>query len=373
MKKLRLLLTLILAVTASVSAASLLLPKPADVDVRADYSPIATSVVLIDVLLALGAALLFWLALKRFKPELKPAYRLLSLSTVSVGLGLLIFPYIEYYGLWDNIWLNMSSYLQYLIGAPLMFLGIRMFYKRVGLGGWPTSFIVLGVAVLVLLGVHTQLPYDGSWPFPVWGYNLFKVVTIIPFVAYAMSYFMALRLRKRTGAEYTTAFTWLSIGLFFYVINTLGIILIEVIGSENVYYANRIYTVPAILGDLGLLLAGYCFAAIGLPKIAAIKGTASSMDIIIYAASKTSAADKVDPLLDTMRTVTARLRLHPDEPLSDTDQRELLGVYMKVEDFLVNSDPLRSFKRDELRADIGQHLGLEAGASTTFWPMLRKD
>lgn len=372
MKKLRLILAIILTVTIGVSAASLLLPKPADAQISADYSPIATSVVLVDVLLAWGAATLFWMALKNFKPELKPAYRLLSISTICVGLGLLIFPYIEYYGLWDNIWLNISSYLQYLIGAPLLFEGVRRFYKRVGLGGWSTSYIVLAAAVLVLLAVHTQMPYDDSWPFPVWGYNAFKTVTIIPFVAYAMAFYMALRLRKRTGAEYKTAFTWLTIGLGFYVINTLGIILIEIIGAENVYYANRIYTVPAILGDLGLLLAGYSFAAIGRPKAVASQARATSIDILLYTASKASDLTKIDPYLEDMRLITSQMRIHPDQPLTPQEQQRLLDVYTKVEDFLVNQDTLRTFDKSSLRTEIERHFALDQSDNSTFWPMIRQ-
>src|SRR5687768_3328227 len=100
MNNLRMTLALIIVATMGISTLSLLLPRPADAEISQYYSPIATSVVLIDVLLAVGSAVLFLLALRNFKPDLKPAYRLLALSTVVVGVGLLIFPYIEYYGLW---------------------------------------------------------------------------------------------------------------------------------------------------------------------------------------------------------------------------------------------------------------------------------
>jgi len=368
MNKLRITFALILVATVGISALSLLLPKPADAEISQYYSPIATSVVLVDVLLALGSAVLFLMALRNFKPDLKPAYRLLAFSTIAVGVGLLVFPYIEYYGLWENLWFNISSYLQYLIGAPLMYFGIRMFYKKVGLSGWASSLIVALVATVALSLIHPFLPYDDAWPLTLVQYNLFKIVTIIPFALYTIAAFMTLRLRRRTGNEYKGAFSWLSVGLFFYSINTLGIILIEVIGYENVYYADRIYTIPAILGDACLLLAGYCFAAIGLPKTSKISGeSVSSMDVIIHAAGMASDQTKIDSYLDDMRLISAKLG--PEQTPSPEDQKKLRDVYLKVEDFLVRSDPLRSFKKDTLRTDISKHFNLET-SNSTFWQQL---
>ncbi len=369
MKNLRITLALIFAATIGISALSLLLPKPADAEISQYYSPIATSVVLIDVLLALGSAVLFLIALRNFKPDLKPAYRFLAFSTLAVGLGLLVFPYIEYYGLWENLWFNASSYLQYLVGAPLMYFGIRMFYKKVGLGGWGSSLVAaLGLIALFSL-IHPFLPYDNAWPVTVIEYNLFKIVTIIPFALYAITAFMAFRLRQRTGEGYKSAFNWLTIGLVFYAINTLGIILIEVIGYENIYYANRLYTIPAILGDLGLLFAGYCFAAIGRPKLArGIGETVTSMDIIIYVAGMASDQTKIDAYLDGMRSVT--INLSPGEELTAEDQKKLQKSYVQIENFLIHDDPLRSFDKDTLRKDIVTRFGLAERGSGTFWPNL---
>ncbi len=370
MKKLRSTLALIFIATVGVSALSLLLPKPADAEISQYYSPVATSVVLVDVLLAVGSAVLFLMALRYFKPELKPAYRLMAFSTLAVGVGLLIFPYIEYYGLWENLWFNMASYLQYLVGAPLMYLGVRLFYKKTGLKGWASSlFVALGLIVL-FSAIHPFLPYDGAWEgaFTLTQYNLFKIVTVLPFVLYGVAAYMAARLRQHTGQEYASAFNWLTIGLAFYVVNTLGIILIEVIGYENPYYADRLYTIPAILGDFCLLFAGYCFAAIGAPKTSRKEaGQVTSMDIIIHVAGMASDQSKIDQYLDDMRIITSKLQ--PGQPISDADQNKLRGVYLKIEEFLVRSDPLRSFQQTKLRTEVAKHFRL-GDKNDTFWPTL---
>jgi hypothetical protein len=372
MQKLRIILGLIVVGSLVVSGLSLLLPTPSDAEISEFYSPIATSIVLIDALLAMGSAVLFLMALNHFKPELKPAYRLMAASTWAVGLGMLILPYIEYYGLWDIEWLNLSTYLQYLIGSILMYFGVRMFYRRVGLKGWPAALAIVGVLIVVASLLHVLLPddYQAYWTFDETTYNLFKVVTIIPIVAYAVAAYMAYRIRQRTGAEYKAAFGWLSLGLLFYVISNIGIMLIEVIGYENDYYSQRIYTLPNILGDIGILLAGYCFSAIGRPKelLAESEQSVSSVDIIVHASRMASDRTKIEEYLDEMRMVTSHLQ--PGTAPSAEDQQRLRAVYLNVEKFLVTSDPLRAFSQDQLRAELSRRLGLDKRGDATFWPTL---
>lgn len=371
MKKLRMILALIVVGTIGVSLLSRVLLEPTGV-VSEFYSETAVSIVLVDALIAMGSAVLFLLALRHFKPELKPAYRLIALSTLGVGLALLVFPYIEYRGLWENVWWNMSSYLQYLIGAPLMYFGVRMFYKRAGLGGWESALVSLLLVIVALAFVHMMLPMDYAtyWPFSELKFNFFKLVTLIPIAAYGLAAYMAFRLRLRAGGEYSGALTWLSIGLLFYVVANVGVALIELIGYENAYYSSRYYTVPSIAGDLALLLAGYCFAAIGRPRGAEVNSDepVTSMDLIIYAADKASDRNKLEAFLDDMRLVTSHV--HPGEVPGADDQKKLKTVYLNIENFLVTSDPLRTFKKDELRAEIEQHFGLSQRGKDTFWPSL---
>lgn len=371
MKKLRVILALIVAGTIVVSLLSRVLLKPTGA-VSEFYSETAVSTVLVDALLAMGSAVLFMLALRHFKPELKPAYRLLALSTLGVGLALLVFPYIEYRGLWENLWWNMSSYLQYLIGAPLMYFGLRQFYKRIGLSGWESALLTLVLVVVALSLVHMVLPMDYAtyWPFSEMKFNLFKLVTLIPIAAYGLAAYMAFRIRLRAGREYTSAFTWLTVGLLFYVVANVGIALIELIGYENAYYSSRYYTLPSIFGDVALLFAGYCFAAIGRPRTAAVKSgeAVTSMDVIIYAADKASDRNKLEGFLDDMRLVTSHV--HPGEVPSAEDQKKLKDVYLNIENFLVSSDPLRTFKKEELRVEIERQFGLNERGKDTFWPSL---
>jgi heme/copper-type cytochrome/quinol oxidase subunit 3 len=369
MNKLKLLLAGIFTVTVLVSGASLLLPQPASAEVREFYSPIATSVVLVDVMLALGSAILFWSAIKHFKPELRNAYRLMAYSTIAVGVGLLIFPYIEYYGLWDNLWFNISSYMQYFIGAPLMYFGVRMFYKKIGLNGKAASLWMAISGIVLLWAINPFLPYNIDWPLTTVQFNLFKVVMIIPLVLYGIAGYMAWRIRQHAGSDYRPAFTWLTVAMVFCVINTLGIALIDVVGYEHLYYTKRLYTTPAILGDLCLLIAGYAFAKIGMSNTVSEK-QASSIDIVIHVVGMVSNQSKIDPYLDDMRILTARVEPSRRTSLTDDEQMKLKEIYLQVEHFLVTEDPLRTFSQDKLRADIAQHFGLDKNTTSTFWPLI---
>lgn len=371
MRKLRIILATILLLTVIGSGLLLLLPKPSNVADAMYYSPIASAVVVIDLLLALGSGVLFLMALPSFKPELKPAYRFMAFSTLAVGLLLIFFPFIEYYDWWDILFFNIVSYAQYFIGAPLMYLGVRKFYKSLGCKGWPANIGVVLLIVAILSVVHAVIPHFEVWPqFSEAGYDFFEVVTIMPLVIYAMAFYMAWRVRQRTGQVYKKAFTWLTVGTFFYVVNTLGIVVLETIGYENWYFDHRVYTIPAIMGDLSLVLAGYSFAAIGRLKSAPKKESEAftSIDVIIYISEMSSDQIRIDPYLDALRVTTATLG--PNQPLTPIQQNKLKEVYLAIEKYLVEEDVLRNHTREELRQIIVDHFDLTHRGGDTFWPLL---
>jgi hypothetical protein len=92
------------------------------------------------------------------------------------------------------------------------------------------------------------------------------------------------------------------------------------------------------------------------------------MDIIIHVSRMASDQSRVEAYLDDMRMVTSHVR--PGEVPNPEDQKILRSVYLNIENFLVNDDALRTFKKDELRADIAQHFKLAERGGKTFWPSL---
>lgn len=100
-------LRLLAGIVAGVSVGAALIwfavPRPAGAETTVLYSPFGAPLSIFDALIALGGALLFFLALKNFRPELKSAYRFIAVTQLVIGLGAMLFPYVEYYNLWATV------------------------------------------------------------------------------------------------------------------------------------------------------------------------------------------------------------------------------------------------------------------------------
>src|SRR5687768_4619084 len=97
--------------------------------------------------------------------------------------------------------------------------------------------------------------------------------------------------------------------------------------------------------------------------------TASAVDVVTYVASLASDPRAIDPILEDVRELTARLR--PGEALSDSDQTTLAIVYQKLEAYLISQDPLRHFDKPGLAAKITRKFPHAANNDTTFWAKLK--
>jgi len=75
---------------------------------------------------------------------------------------------------------------------------------------------------------------------------------------------------------------------------------------------------------------------------------------IVYLSSLASESKTVDPMLDTLRSVTARWDLKA--PLSENDRTSLQKLIMDLKYYLVHRDPLRSFTIEELDERLTEEL-----------------
>lgn len=78
------------------------------------------------------------------------------------------------------------------------------------------------------------------------------------------------------------------------------------------------------------------------------------LDLVTYTAGLASNPADINSLLDTVREITARLG--PGQAPTAEDEKQLLGVYLELENYLTTKEPLRSFTRDELRKRIAPTL-----------------
>jgi hypothetical protein len=91
----------------------------------------------------------------------------------------------------------------------------------------------------------------------------------------------------------------------------------------------------------------------------------SSLDIIMYVASLASSPQAIDPTLDTVRSITARLE--PGEPLSVGDAKELSAVYFKIEDYLTHDEPLQQYTKESIRAKVLKKFQLGSAGVEAYW------
>ncbi len=367
----------IVLVSFGVGALWLLVPPPPGAQGTYFYSPWGTPTTLVDLMFAIGSGVLFLLALRNFKRELKPAYRLIAAAQLSVGVLTMFFPYVEYYGLWGNVWFNMSSYLSYLAGGVLMYFGARQFLKILSIRSRLTSPLVVFGTTLVVWGVHAFVPHVNTWPtLSEHKFDLFEIVPIIPVVFYAAAAYDIFKIRRQIGVVYHRSLSWLGLGLAVQFIESCIIFTLELTGYDNWYVNSRAYETPIILADMIILVAAYHFNLVGLdyaahgnPLRRLFKRHAApitSVDIITYVAGLASNPVRIDPALDKMRVITAQMQ--PGQGLTEADQQVLRSVYLDIERYLVNDEPLRNFTPESLRASVVQHFSLDTVAATTFWP-----
>lgn len=80
----------------------------------------------------------------------------------------------------------------------------------------------------------------------------------------------------------------------------------------------------------------------------------TALDLVTYAANLTSNPSSIDLLLDTVRRITAGLA--PGQSPSAENDQVLLGVYLKIEVYLTEEEPIRTFSKNELRHRLSANL-----------------
>jgi hypothetical protein len=76
------------------------------------------------------------------------------------------------------------------------------------------------------------------------------------------------------------------------------------------------------------------------------------LDVTIFLASQASERQVIDPLLDTVRSVTAQMR--PGQPLTSADRAKLLKVQEQIKDYLINRDPLKVFTKESIERKLAE-------------------
>jgi len=95
----------------------------------------------------------------------------------------------------------------------------------------------------------------------------------------------------------------------------------------------------------------------------------SSIDIVLYAISLSSSPQLITSYQEKLREITAKIR--PGEnSLSAETQRSLVDLYVEVENYLIEKEPLKKITKTELRKNIGKKFNVNSEDIALFWGRL---
>ncbi|MDB5178643.1 MAG: hypothetical protein JWN01_586 [Patescibacteria group bacterium] len=318
------------------------------------------------LVLSIEAVVLFWAGLKGFKGGLRKAYLILCAAIIMFAIAQIQVPVTTITGLewWTTTGLVA---LPYVLSSFLAYWALRTFAQAVGIKDALTKFRFVLPAIFALIAVSFFLPVHLSSIMPTAvAHHTFTAIVIWELVLDGLAGWNAWRIRQTMGGTYQSAMTWLFVAFFSYTLTHLHFAVLQATGYDNWYGRNSLETVPLAVVGLLLVKAGYEFWKVTAPVRAA--KSSSPLDVVIYAASLATNRGAINPIMDTVRQVSAGMT--PGGSLSAQNQEALAQVYLKLEAYLVEKEPLRTFTREDLRGRIERKFPHEASQGSAFWGKL---
>jgi hypothetical protein len=333
-----------------------------------------------------AASIMFIMGLGGFTDKLKKAYRLICISLVALSLAFVQLPITLYLVDFSSFWQGGNALLSgvfFLVALSLIYTGSRALARLFGVTSLATKvwFVVtgtVGFAVVAVLAPHVPT----STPEATLNASLGS--TALSSFIIGVSALLMFQIKRTASVMYTNMLAWMSLSYAFLSFGgVIDIIAVKALGDQQWYLIGAFPLIPLFLGGLLMLRAAYSFNTVsaaasdtsgwvarnffGKPLHPQKKTTVSSVDIVVYAASLVSSPRAIDPILDNLRRATSSLT--PGAPISANDQDVLLATYTKIEDYLLNQEPVRKFTKESLRRGIAQRLRL-TNDQTTFWHKL---
>ncbi len=330
---------MILASAALVTFLATFLPVPNQLEATGQAGP---AVLAAFTMVSLGAAVLFLSSLGAFKTGFRKTYYLISAGIVTRSLSVIVFVALQYIsaGLASHSGLIPLR----LTGAILVYLGIRKFALILSLGGRTTSYkIIIAFAAIGIVALSVYHYLSGSTSIAVTIGHCYDWAEL---VLYASCIFLTTRIKAATGSQYRRPLGWFTAALTSYCIGSTLTLLNAYAHMPIAFIASvgLAYLVSYIL----FLVAGYSFAASTRHKQEHLVSSSTPVDIVVYTASLASQPQDVDPILDGLRIVTARMGAE----LGPADIEELASIYRHLEDYLITQERLRVYTRQEIRGQI---------------------
>ncbi len=368
MQRNKLLIWSILVLTVVLSLLALLLPTPGS------WPPDSVEFhqqLIVNIIMATthtGGALLLLINLDVYKAKLRRAYIVIAIGTLATGLGTLQISLITLLNGWESLYARSGlTMLPFLLSGILLYLGVRSFTKLVGAKHPLTKLYLVLPGVLVLVLLSSLLPHVQDRNILESTYDVLVGISVWSGLLILSAAWLALNIRRHAGAHYTHAMKWLTRAL---IVSSLVLLYQGVYTLINLGFnpvLNLISNTVTLLSGVMWLRAGYAFALIKYysDDIAFYKfllsrthhdvsGPQTAVDMVTYAAALASNSSDIDPLLDRVRAVTAKLK--PGEQPTAKDTQVLAEVYIDIERYLVTKEVIRTFTEKELRSRLTPEL-----------------
>jgi hypothetical protein len=371
MQKTRMLIRGTILLTVILCLLALLLPTPPGLPRGIDFH----NLLVVNIIMActhIGGALLFLTNLDVYKARLRRAYSVLSIGVLVLGMVTLQILVISILNGWTNTalaaTLSSLTILLYLLSGMLLYAAVRSFARLVDVRHPLTRAWVVLPGAVILAALSSLLPHQ---PLPTGtpevAFDVFVGIFIWSGSLMLFAGWLALEVRKHAGAHYVHAMAWLTGALIVSASLLLYGGIRTLLGGSDSLVLNALSYVLNVSTGLMWVRAGYAFALTkyydeDVPLLRELfakgdiaeQGPKTVIDMVTYAAGLVSNSHDIDPLLDDVRAITAKL--NPGEDLSSNDTKRLVGVYLKLEQYLMKKEVIRTFTETELRSQLAPEL-----------------
>lgn len=329
---------------AVIAALCTLLFFPVSTD-KSTLTALALAVAL--CVLQVGAVWFFLSSLRTFKRQLKIAYYILSVGIILFGLTEIQFPLMIIFDFGVPI-LSLLPLLFYLASALLMYLSARKLIHLLEIRSHFASIPVVCMSAVGILLAVFFLPLPFLPDEARFAMGLFAIGTTFFFAAAVLTWHSS----RVIGEVYKRATRYLALAFTTLVGASAHELIVKLVWEDGWYIAYGITLWPYVLASGLLLAAGIAFKTSSATS-APFLNTKNYVDVITSLVGLTHNSQAIDKVLDKVRAITAK---SPDlMKISKDDKEILLGVYVRIENFLITSDPLRKFTKAEIRLNLPEN------------------
>lgn len=330
-----------------------------------------------------GICVLFFMGGRAFKREFKKAFAYVSAGIVLLALAVLQYTILGSANALDSFWVTSGAIeLAFIASIVSLLIGQAGFAQVMGVAHLRRYIVITVLVAIAAGGLAALLPSPRTDIDP---HTLAVTAALYTVQAVMLIAFLPLayRIRAKAGALYVPMFAWLLTSWAVYalqmVVTVYGLFFFEHDHWYVVYGATMVFFFTA---GLALLKAGVELNRIrfreplppftqlsfyGTPKKHPKDQAASAVEAIAYAAGLSSNRDAIAPILDGLRVITSTVA--PNQPLTPDQQTKLAGIYLQVEDALVNKERIAQFTQTSLRQRLLQKF--QDPQDSVFWNSLR--